>query len=78
MGGTEAFEDTHGEVFVALYNSAGEYIDEFDLEANTNNEYSFEFPSTMQTGTYYVMALDENAEEDDACLAPAVMTVEVH
>lgn len=77
MGGTEDFEDTNGEVEVALYDSTGDWVADFDLEGG--NEYSLAFSSALvETGTYYVIARDENYKTDDACLAPAVMTVEVH
>lgn len=77
MGGTEDFEDTDGEVEVALYDSTGDWVADFDLEGG--NEYSLEFSSALvETGTYYVIARDVNYGTSDACLAPAVMTVEVH
>lgn len=77
MGGTEDFEDTNGEVEVVLYDSTGDWVADFDLEGG--NEYSLEFSSALvETGTYYVIARDVNYGTSDACLAPAVMTVEVH
>lgn len=77
MGGTEDFEETDGEVVVALYNSTGSWVANFGLVEN--NKYSLQFSSALVTpGTYYVIARDEYYKSDDACLAPAVMTVEVH
>ena len=78
MGGTESFEDTDGGIIVAIYESNGDYYDEFTWVNSTGNTYTYSLPQNMPTGTYYVVAMDENAETSDACMAPAVMTVDVY
>lgn len=76
MGGTDDFYETDGEVVVALYDSTGSWIADFGLV--DDNEYSLQFTSALvDPGTYYVIAMDENYKDYGACLAPAVMTVEV-
>lgn len=62
---------------LGLYNSDWELIRELSYDTETGNQATFKVPE--EAGTYYLMALDPNAQDaKDACIAPAtaVLTVE--
>ena len=42
------------------------------------NDYSYALPQNMTPGLYYVVAMDPDAGNYGACMAPAVMTVYVY
>ena len=62
---------------VVLYNSEWEEVEALSYDTETGNQVTFTVPETA--GTYYLMALDPNAQDgQDACIAPAtaILTVE--
>ena len=81
MGGNGCFINTTEGLDVAIYSSNGACYGSFTRENNSSNKYSFTVPTStdvLPSGIYYVVARDPDAESEDACMAPAVMTVVVH
>ena len=61
---------------VGLYDSDWELVSELSYDSETGNQITFTAPETA--GTYYLMALDPNAQDaEDACIAPATAVVTV-
>jgi len=77
-GGSGTFDDTDDELTVEIYTSNGTYYGSFTWVGNSGNSYSYSLPNNMPTGLYYVVAMDPDAGNYGACMAPAVMTVNVY
>lgn len=61
---------------VGLYNNEWELVRELSYDSETGNQVTFVAPETA--GTYYLMALDPNAQDQkDACIAPATAVLTV-
>ena len=78
MGANNEFVDTEEELTVAIYTSNGTLYGCFTWAGNDSNIYSYTLPNNMPDGIYYVVAMDPDAGTSLACMAPAVMTVDVH
>ena len=78
MGQNTSFVNTTEGLSVNIYEEDGTYYGSFSWVNNSGNTYSYTLPNNMPTGIYYVVAMDPYAGTDNACMAPAVMTVSVN